>query len=193
MTKHAFDQAYYARFYEDQATRAVSPLEQQQLAEFIASYVRYLGAEVTSILDVGCGLGQMLQALGATFEGAHTEGVEFSDFLCQELGWTQGSVVDYDGPARDLVICNDVFGYLTKKQAKRAVTNLARLTRQVLYFSVLTEEDLEVCDQEHTDMQQKIRPAQWYKALLATHFVAVGGGLFLKKPLALPVWQMERT
>jgi trans-aconitate methyltransferase len=188
-----FDKAYYQRFYENAETQAVSREEQIELAQFIAAYLRYLNVPVTSVLDVGCGLGQVLDALATEFPKARTQGVEVSSYLCETYGWHHANVQDFRAPPSDLVICNDVLGYLSKKAVREAVKNLARLTTSTLYLSVLTEEDQAICDQEHTDLDQKIRPAQWYKNLLDKYFVGVGGGLFLKKPLAYPVWQMERT
>ncbi len=91
------------------------------------------------------------------------------------------------------MVCNDVLGYLNKTEARKAINNLARMTESVLFLSVLTSEDMDICDQTHTDLAQKVRPVAWYKDLLRKHFVGVGGGLFLKKPLAYPVWQMERS
>lgn len=190
---HDFDQAYYKRYYEDEATQAVSPEEQQNLAAFVAAYLRYLGVPVNSILDVGCGIGQILQALHAEFPEAEIHGVETSAYLCARYGWEQGEVQNYRSEPHDLVICNDVLGYLSKKDARKAVKNLAGLTESALYLSVLTDEDMDICDTNLTDLNQKVRPIAWYRALLSKHFVAVGGGLFLKKPLAYPVWQMERS
>ncbi|MEM9621062.1 MAG: class I SAM-dependent methyltransferase [Pseudomonadota bacterium] len=190
---HQFDQQYYERFYADSQTRAVSPEEQFQQADFIAAYLRYLDVPVNSILDVGCGLGALLEQLHKQFPAARTQGVEFSDYLCRKYGWRQSSILDYEDEPYDLVVCNDVLGYLAKKKdCARAIHKLADLCRHALYLSVLTEDDLDVCDVAHTDMQQKLRPYQWYKKQLDQHFVAVGGGLFLKKPLQFAVWRLER-
>ena len=188
-----FDQAYYTRFYENQETLAVTPEQQQKLCTFIAAYLRYLDIPIRSILDVGCGLGQMLNALQEEFPDAQTQGVEVSPYLCAKYGWHQSEVQSFSSEPRDLVVCNDVLGYLSKKEAKKAIANLAGLTESALFLSVLTEQDMDICDQPRTDLEQKVRPAAWYKTHLTKDFVGVGGGLFLKKPLAFPVWQMERV
>ncbi len=188
-----FDEAYYKRFYQDEMTQAVSPEEQSRLAKFIAAYLRYLDVPVRTILDVGCGLGQILGALQQEFPQAKTHGVEVSEYLCEKYGWQQGQVQSIKTRPHDLVVCNDVMGYLSKKEARKAINNLARLTESTLFLSVPTSEDMDICDRTHTDLAQKVRPAAWYKDLLEKHFVGVGGGLFLKKPLTYPVWQMERS
>lgn len=188
-----FDADYYRRYYEDADTRAVTPVEQQHQAAFVAAYLRYLGVDVRHILDVGCGIGTLLRALADAFPAAKTTGVEHSEYLCDRYGWHNGSVVTYAlAEPADLVVCNDVLGYLDKRTCARAISNLAALTRTALYVSVLTEEDLEICDTDHTDMSQRIRPARWYRQKLDAHFVSVGGGLFVKKPLEHPVWALER-
>ena len=187
-----FDAAYYKRFYTDTETRAVTAGEQRRLSGFIAAYLEYLELPISSIVDVGCGIGTMLDALAKALPDAHVEGIEISDYLCDRHGWVQGSVTDYDYPA-DLTLCADVIAYLNARDASQAIENLAVNTRSALYLSVLTEDDLEVCDTQRTDMTQNLRPAAWYKRRLARHFVAVGGGLFLRKPLSIAVWQLERT
>ena len=193
MSKSNFDENYYNRFYFDENTRAVSPEEQTKQAAFIAAYLAYLQVPVQRVADIGCGIGNLLGALHQKFPNAHCTGVEYSDYLCARYGWSQGSVVNYSDTPFDLVVCNDVLGYLSKKQASKAIKNLAELTNSAVYISVLTREDLAICDTEHTDMQQKVRPYRWYKKRLDKYFVAVGGGLFLKKPLAYPLWRIEKA
>lgn len=188
-----FDAAYYQRFYHNPETRAASPAEQQHQAVFIASYLKYLQLPVTRILDVGCGLGALLHHIGGQFPRAECVGVELSPYLCETYGWQNGSVVDYEDDAFDLVICSDVLGYLNNRDCGKALKNLARLCEGALYLSVITAEDLDICDPEHTDMQQKSRPHSWYQQRLAVHFAAMGGGLFLRKPLSVPVWRMEQA
>ncbi len=192
MPAPTFDKAYYTRFYRNADTRAVTPREQQQQADFIAAYLIYLQIPQQRILDIGCGLGVVLERLTEHFPDARCQGVEYSSYLCEIYGWRPGSVVDYRDKPYDLVVCNDVLGYLNKKDCARAIRNLAALTRGALYLSVLTSDDLDICDSQHTDMQQRLRPADWYHKHLHKHFVAVGGGLFLPKPLQYPVWHMER-
>lgn len=189
-----FDKAYYDRFYRNPKTRAVTPAAVRRQAQFITAYLKHLEIPVRSILDMGCGTGTLLRALGRTFPQARTHGVEFSDYLCATYGWQSGSVINAEpdsGPA-DLVVCNDVLGYLSDRDCTRALENLTRLTRGALYLGVLTREDLSLCDPERTDDQQQARPVAFYQRRLARHFQSAGGGLYLRLPLDVTVWHLER-
>ena len=102
-------------------------------------------------------------------------------------------MVDFGAEPFDLVVCTDVLGYLGDDDCLQAIDNIAQLTNAAAYISVLTADDLQVCDQNRTDMRQILRPADWYRQALNAHFVSVGGGLFLKEPLQAAVWQLERS
>ena len=188
-----FDQDYYDRFYENPQTCAVDEAEAGRQAAFIAAYLDYLEVPVRRIADIGCGLGRVLRALGARYPNAKTVSVEFSEYVCERHGWKQDSVVDFSASKPfDLVVCNDVIAYLDDRNCARAINNLARLTSAALFLGVLTKEDWRLCDTERTDDQQYLRSQAWYAKRLGKHFVNVGGGIYLKKPLAFPVWTMDR-
>jgi 2-polyprenyl-3-methyl-5-hydroxy-6-metoxy-1,4-benzoquinol methylase len=188
-----FDKAYYDRFYRHPATRAVTPAASRRQAEFIAAYLKHLELPVRRILDIGCGVGTTLRALGRQFPRARLQGVEVSEYLCERYGWAHGSVTDYQTRTPfDLVMCNDVLAYLDDADCSRALANLARLTRGAAYLSVLTTDDAELYDPARTDGRQRRRPAAWYRRRLNRHFVNVGGGLHLKRPLEVVVWSLDR-
>ena len=136
-------------------------------------------------------LGTLLHEFGKHYPAAECAGVEISPYLCETYGWKQGSVLDYQDAPFDLLVCSDVLGYLNQKDCARAINNLAHLCDGALYLSVITAEDAEICDPERTDMTQNARPFAWYQQRLGRHFVAVGGGLYLRKPLSVPLWRME--
>ncbi|MDA1075821.1 MAG: class I SAM-dependent methyltransferase [Proteobacteria bacterium] len=192
--RRVFDQAYYERFYLNRETRATSPAAVLRQATFINAYLAYLGLPVKRILDVGCGIGTMLNTLTDLYPSARIDGLEYSEYLCETYGWTQGSVVNYRArTAYDLVICNDVIPYLSDRVCSRAIKNLADLCRGAMFLGALTREDYEICDTRRTDDIQYLRPTDWYRTRLARHFVNVGGGLYLKKPLGVTVWHLDRA
>ena len=191
--REEFDQAYYERYYSNPRTRSASPTTAARQADFIASYLRYLEVPVRRIVDIGCGLGRVLERLRDHYPSARAVGVEFSDYLCETYGWEAGSVVNWAASRPfDLVVCNDVLAYLSDRDCARGINNLARLSRAALFIGVLTREDWALCDTERTDHEQYLRPKEWYQKRLGRHFVNVGGGLWLKKPLAFPVWTLDR-
>lgn len=192
--RQRFDKAYYDRYYRNPRTRATTPAAVRRQAAFIAAYLRHLEVPVRRVLDVGCGTGNLLRALGRAFPGASTRGIEYSDYLCARYGWEPGSVVDLDtGRTADLAICNDVLGYLDDRTCAKALENLSAVAEGALYLGVLTREDLPLCDPERTDGSQIARPLNWYRRRLEADFLPVGGGLFLRKPLSVTVWHLERA
>ncbi|MEM1414498.1 MAG: class I SAM-dependent methyltransferase [Myxococcota bacterium] len=188
-----FDAAYYRRFYEDPRTRVADKATTRRLGEFVGAYLRFLEVEVDSVLDLGCGLGWWMPV--AKKLKARYRGVEVSPHLCATYGWTEGSVVDFEGPGADLVVCQGVLQYLPAREAQKALTNLARLTVGALYLEVLTREDWdENVSQELTDGDVYIRGADWYRARLRKHFVAAGGGVFLPRDgAATSLYALEKT
>ena len=192
--RSTFDAQYYRRFYEDPATRAASVHDATRQARFIAAYLRHLELPVTCIVDVGCGLGRLLRALGRQFPKASTLGVEVSEHLCAQHGWTHSAAAEFSAPTPfDLVVCHDVVQYLDDGEAVRAIANLARLCRGALVFGVLTREDWDQnCDRSRTDAEVHLRAARWYRRRLARSFVNVGGGVYLKRPVRVTVWSLDQ-
>ena len=188
-----FDASYYRRFYGDAATRSVTPAEVARQMAFVTSYLRHLRLPVRRVLDLGCGLGLMRAPLLDAFPRASYTGVERSEYLCERLGWTHGSVVDYRARHPfDLVLCHDVLQYLDDADAGRAIDNLAGLCRGALYLGVLSREDWDRnCDRERTDEQVVLRPARWYRRRLARHFSNAGGGLFIAPDAPVVLWALE--
>ena len=193
--RDTFDAAYYRRFYQDAATRSVTTAEVRRQVDFVVAYLRHMALPVRRILDLGCGLGLMREPLLAAWPRARYQGVEWSRYLCERLGWEHGSVVDYRARAPfDLVVCHDVVQYLDDARARQAIDNLAALCRGALYLGVLTAEDWqENCDPERTDDQVYLRPARWYRRRLARHFLSAGGGIFVKREAPVVLWSLERA
>lgn len=189
-----FDAEFYRRYYQDPATRVASREEARRLADFICAYAAHLGVRVRRVLDAGCGLGRLRAPLLRHFPRARYTGLEVSEYLARRHGWVQGSVQDFR-PRRpfDLVICHDVLQYLGDRDAARAIANLGRLSRGLLYLSALTLEDWrDAADRSRSDGDVHLRPAQWYRRRLDCAFVALGGGLFARRGHLPVLWALER-
>ncbi len=188
-----FDRAYYQRFYYDHRTAVTNRAEMGARARLIAGFCDHLGQPVSSILDAGCGVGLLKAPLKKAWPRAKYHGLEVSEYLCERYGWQQVGIQDYRGREKfDLAICYDVMQYLTPAEVRRAVDNLARACRGVLYFGVLTKEDWEEnCDQTRTDPAVLLRPGDWYRRELARHFRQMGAGFWLRHGSPLTVWEMD--
>ena len=188
-----FDAAYYQRFYEDQTT-AVSDLPAvRRLCTFVLAYLDFLELRVRTVLDMGCGIGHWATAMRQARPRIRYTGIEWSQHLCDRFGWTRGSVVDHTpGKTFDLVVCQGVLQYLDDRQAARAITNLARCCHGALYVEALTVGDWRHnCDRTVTDGDVNLRTANWYRQRLRRHFVAIGGGLFVRKTASVTLFELE--
>jgi SAM-dependent methyltransferase len=187
-----FDKEYYRRFYFDPRTAVTSRAEMRARAKLIAAYANHIGLPVRHVLDAGCGIGMLRAPLQRAFPRAHYTGLEYSEYLCKRFGWTQGSLADWKSDPFDLVVCYDVLQYLNDRTAARAIANLGRLTRGVLYLSALTARDWrENCDRTRTDRAVHLREAEWYGARLRRHFKPAGVGFWIRRGAPLTTWEME--
>jgi SAM-dependent methyltransferase len=189
-----FDAAYYHRFYRNPRTRVTTPDERARLLALAIAVLRHQGVEVRRILDAGCGLGYARRPLLRAFPGATYTGLEVSEYLCRKYGWTQASIVDYRSRGRfDFVLCSDVVQYLSDRDAARAIDNLARLCRGVLFFHTPTREDLaDLVDPTASDVNVHFRPAQWYRKRLGAHFHHLGFGFHLTRERDPQQWTLAR-
>jgi len=190
-----FDQAYYQRYYFDPKTAVSSNREVRARATLIAAYAEHIGLPVRRILDMGCGTGGLKGRLLKLFPRATYTGVEVSEYLCKRYGWEHSTVEAYSSRTPfDLVICYDVVQYLDERGATRAIANLARLCRGVLYFTALTRGDWDYnCDQRRTDSNVNLRPGEWYRKRLRRGFREIGAGFWLRRDSPLTVWDLEST
>ena len=132
-----FDRAYYQRFYVDPRTAVTNRAEMNARGRLIAAMADHLGLAVRSILDAGCGVGLLRAPLKRGLPRASYTGLEVSEYLCRRHGWIHGGIQDFTRKVQyDLVICYDVLQYLDAVQTRRALKNLARVCRGLLYFGV---------------------------------------------------------
>jgi SAM-dependent methyltransferase len=187
-----FGADYYRRFYFNSRTAVTSRAEMRARARLIAAYANHIGLPVRRMLDAGCGIGMLRSPLQRAFPRAKYTGLEFSEYLCTRYGWTQGSLANWSADPFDLVVCYDVLQYLDDRTAARAIANLGRLTRGVLYLSALTTRDWrENCDRSRTDHDVVLRDADWYGARLRRQFRPAGVGFWIRRGAPLVTWEME--
>jgi len=188
-----FDRTYYQRFYENPRTAVTNRAEMNARGRLIAAMAAHIGLPVRSVLDAGCGMGLLRAPLRRAIPRAQYTGLEVSEYLCRRFGWIHGGIQDFTRKTQyDVVICYDVLQYLDAKETRRALANLARVCRGLLYFGVLTKEDWEEnCDQSRTDPAVSLRGGAWYRRELSKSFRHLGAGFWLHRDCALTVWEMD--
>jgi SAM-dependent methyltransferase len=193
MRAETFDKRYYDRFYRNPRTRVSSIRNTRKLGRFVCGYLDYLELPVRRVLDAGCGLGRWRGVIAEHYPRARYQGIEVSEYLCREYGWTQASIAHYRPRGRfDLVICQGVLQYLSDREARAALRNLGRLCRGALYLEALTREDRrDACDLRATDLRVYLRPAAFYRRALARDFRACGGGVFLHRDAGAVLYALE--
>jgi 2-polyprenyl-3-methyl-5-hydroxy-6-metoxy-1,4-benzoquinol methylase len=191
--KERFDKDYYERFYFDHRTAVTSQAEMDARGRLIAGFTDHVGQPVKRILDAGCGVGLLRKPLKKAWPKAEYVGLEVSEYLCERYGWRHVGIQDFNAREKfDVVICYDVIQYLTPAEVRRAVANLARVCRGVLYFGALTKEDWEEnCDQSRTDPAVMLRTGAWYRKALSKYFKHMGAGFWLIRDTPLYVWEMD--
>ncbi|HEY3786679.1 MAG TPA: class I SAM-dependent methyltransferase [Steroidobacteraceae bacterium] len=189
----SFDRDYYKLYYYDPRTAVTSQREMRARARLIAAFAEHAGQTVRRVLDAGCGTGLLRGPLKRVLPRASYTGIEASEYLCQRYGWMRTRIESYR-PQRpyDLVVCYDVLQYLDSKVATRALANLGRLCRGVLYFTALTRLDWDLnCDRSRTDPNVHLRSARWYRTRLNRNFREAGAGFWLRRGAALHLWDLE--
>lgn len=189
-----FDADFYRRYYRDPATCVATRQDLVGLGDFICAYTAYLGLRVRRVLDAGCGLGYMRESVRRFFPRAVWVGIEASEYLARRHGWVHATLEEFGARAPfDLVICNDVLQYAADRRAARALANLGRLSRGLVYFRALTSEDWRsVADTGRSDGDVHLRPAEWYRRRLARHFRPLGAGMLARRGCAPLQWELER-
>lgn len=193
MADGPFNARFYERYYLSPRTRVTTRAEMERRAAAVAAILKHLQVPVRRILDAGCGLGWMRDALLEAYPRASYLGLEVSEHLCERYGWVRASLADFRARGRfDLIVCYDVMQYLSDREAARALANLGRLCRGALYFHAPTLEDwARNADRSCSDGEIRLRAAAWYRARLARHFRHAGCGVYVRRGVHLGQWELE--
>jgi 2-polyprenyl-3-methyl-5-hydroxy-6-metoxy-1,4-benzoquinol methylase len=188
-----FDEAYYARYYENPRTRIYSADDHSALAEYVFAFARWNQLPVDQVLDIGAGIGLWKQWILKHSPKSKYQGTEVSAAMCERHGYKQCSIASWrDRKRYDLIICQGVLQYINDEDLPLAIANIAAMARGLVYFEALTRKDYaDRADQEKTDGNVFLRSGQTYRSLFGKHFVAVGAGLHWPKTLELPFWELD--
>jgi SAM-dependent methyltransferase len=191
----AFDAAYYERFYGSTRTRVQSAAEVGHLARAVTSFAAWFGGEITSVLDVGAGLGHWRAWLRKHMPRVRYRSIEVSEHACARYGHEHRDIARWRDPKAqfDLVVCQGVLPYLSDADAEAAIENLTAMAGGFLYLEAVTARDVEeICDPSKTDLRVHKRTGGWYRARLAKGFDALGCGLFYARQGPLAFYELER-
>lgn len=190
-----FDPAYYARFYDDPATRVHDSTQIGALGRAISGFAEWFGLPLQSALEIGAGTGLLRDWFRVSFPALQYVSTEVSRFAAEKYGHELLDIAK-SAPKRqfDLVICQGVLPYLDDAAATAALENLARATRGLLYLEAITHLDLNtVCDRSLTDVDVHERKGGWYRDRLGRHFEQIGAGLWHKQDGPLLFYELERA
>lgn len=186
-----FDAAYYARYYRGPG-RVHGAREIAALARGVTGLAGWLGLDLRAVLDAGAGTGLWGRWFRRHRPGVKVRSVDVSAHACRAFGHERRDLSRWRARGRfDLVICHSVLQYLDDRAAARAIDNLGRMCRGLLYLEAPTVEDAPILDLARTDTVFHLRPVGWYRARLARHFVQVGAGLWASRRAPLRLWALE--
>lgn len=185
MTSHeSYDRAYFDRWYRSPATRVSSPAVLRRkvaLALPVGEY--YLGRQVRTVLDVGCGEGEWRAVLRASRPSLSYTGVDPSEYVVSRFGRSRGirrgsfATLEDVGLADsyDLVVCSNALLYADDAELSAALTSMAARTRAVAFLELYTSDD-----DLDGDRPEGLRHAAYYrKALSRSGFRSVGSHCYL--------------
>lgn len=188
-----FDRAYYDKHYESSATRVHGAKEIAALASGVVGMMKWYGAPLRNVLDVGAGPGLWRDWFREELPKTRYRSVEYSAYACERYGHELGNLVTLKSDeVYDLVVCQGVLPYVNDDDLPKAMAKLAKLTAGFLYLECVTTRDLRtVCDRDLTDTNIHSRAGSVYRAYLDKHFIPVGAGLFYAKKGPCVFYELE--
>jgi len=149
MTK-AYDSSYFEKWYRHPRYRVGSQAElKRKVAMVVALGEYYLGRQVRSVLDVGCGEGVWRAPLRALRPAIEYRGVDASEYVIARYGRTRniglarfGELAElrFDGRF-DLIVCTDVMHYIKAAELRAGLAGIAEMLEGVAFLEVFTRSD----------------------------------------------------
>ncbi len=156
-----------------------------------------LGRPVRTVLDVGCGEGNWQPVLKKFSPSLVYDGVDPSAYAVARFGrrraLQQGSIEALDAvslrEAYDLVVCCGMLNYLTARQFRAGVAQVARRVRGMAYLEIFARGDQFEGD---TDWPP-LKSAAWYRDVLTgVGLQSIGMQGYVSKARQETVARMER-
>lgn len=193
MPRNIFDESFFKRFYS--TTPVHSRRKIQSLATAVHNMCAWWDINITSVLDVGAGLGYWRDWYESKHPRVKVHSIDASEHACAKYRHELRDISTWQ-PSRgfDLVICQSVLQYLPNSNAEAAIEHLTAATKLVMYLEVPTTSDLKfVVDRQSTDFDIYARSGEWYRKRLIKHFVHAGAGLWIAKASDITLYEFERS
>jgi SAM-dependent methyltransferase len=192
-----YDQAYFDRWYRDPRHTVHSRgLLARKAALTLAVAEYYLGREVQTVLDVGCGEGVWRAPLRKLRQGIDYLGLDSSEYAIARYGRARNLRLARFGDlgqlrfARkfDLIVCSDVIHYLHAAELRRGLGGIAEMLSGVAFLELFTSRDALDGD-KHGFIA---RSPKWYLSTFAqAGLTACGSHCYLGPQLEASVAALE--
>jgi SAM-dependent methyltransferase len=156
-----YDQFYYDTYAFGEKYEAANPHWRQHFARIADVIVAELAP--TSVFDLGCGPGLLVQALRR--RGVEAFGADISEYAIAHVPkdvrefCSVASITEPLDHSYDLIVCIEVIEHVPRQFADDAVANMARYGQRVLFSS--SPDDFK--DPSHTN----VRPIEYWIGLFA--------------------------
>jgi SAM-dependent methyltransferase len=192
-----YDQAYFQKWYRDPKHTVTSGAAlRRKVALAVATAEYYLGHEVRSVLDVGCGEGVWREPLRQLRPRLEYLGVDSSEYVVARYGRTRNIRLATFGQLAelrferqfDLIVCSDVMHYLSASELRRGLTGISEMLTGVAFLELFTSND----DPEGDRQDFHHRSVKWYLSAFAeVGLIACGSHCYLAQRLADSVAALE--
>jgi len=192
-----YDRAYFDRWYRDPkhaVSSGASLKRKAALAIAVAEY--YLGREVHSVLDVGCGEGVWRKALRELQPQIDYLGLDSSEYAVARYGHARNIRLATFGQLAelrfdrefDLIICSDVLHYVPTGELRRGLRGIAEMLAGVAFLELFTSSD----EPEGDTCDFLRRSPNWYLSTFAeAGLIACGSHCYLAQRLEDKVAALE--
>lgn len=199
---HGFSNSYWEENY-DEPEEMDGIVNAAQHAKYMAAFFALDYVDISSVIDLGFGLGYLFEEVLKEFMPYRAMGIEPSEFAFQKvrekdispcdstkltlkqwdlMKWAQTVEKNQKSKWYDLGICTSVFQYLTDKELKSVIPIMAKQMKY-LYLSVPTDFELkrQIEDLEFEDRYAIHRTKEEYLELLSEHFTIIGSRILESK------------
>jgi len=196
MRKH-YDRDYFEKWYRDpkHAVTSVAALR-RKVALAVATAEYYLGHEVRSVLDVGCGEAVWRKPLRELRPQIDYLGLDSSEYVVARYGSSRNirlATFGQLGELRfdrefDLIVCSDVLHYVPTTELRRGLHGIAEMLAGVAFLELFTSSDEPEGDRHGFHH----RSANWYLSTFAeAGLIACGSHCYLAQRLQESVAALE--